>query len=115
MIEYLTSIFDIPCLQSAGGGFDIRYLSASGGFVFSEFLFRFDWTPAASGDPRVINRVVVDSCPSTNYIAFYTEENKSLPGHTQGSACSAFGGSFSINDSKCEYAIYCRCRNLLLK
>jgi hypothetical protein len=25
MIEYLTSIFVIPCLQSAGGGFDIRY------------------------------------------------------------------------------------------
>ena len=25
MLEYLTSIFVIPCLQSAGGGFDIRY------------------------------------------------------------------------------------------
>jgi hypothetical protein len=38
MIEYLTSIFVIPCLQSAGGGFDIRYLSAFGGFAFPSLL-----------------------------------------------------------------------------
>ena len=52
--------------------------------------------------PRVLNRVVVDSCPLTNYIALYTEENKSLRRHTQGSACLAFCGSFRINDLSME-------------
>jgi hypothetical protein len=32
---------------------DIRYLSASGGFAFSKFLSRSDWTLAAIGDARI--------------------------------------------------------------
>ncbi len=41
MIEYLTSIFVIPCSI----------------FAFSKFLFRFDWTLAASGDDHTENRM----------------------------------------------------------
>jgi hypothetical protein len=44
MIEYLTSIFVIPCLQSAGGGFDIRYS------LFQSFFF--DLTGRFSGQRR---------------------------------------------------------------
>jgi hypothetical protein len=39
----------IPYFDIRYSLFDIRYLSASGGFAFSEFLFRFDWTLAAGG------------------------------------------------------------------
>ena len=41
MIEYLTSIL-VRLGWIRYSLFDIRYLSASGGFAFSEFLFRFD-------------------------------------------------------------------------
>ena len=43
MIEYLTSIFVIPCLQSAGGGFDIRYL------LSQSFLFDLTGRSLAGG------------------------------------------------------------------
>ncbi len=43
MIEYLTSIFVIPCSI----------------FAFSEFLFRFDWTLASSGDAHI--KVIISS------------------------------------------------------
>jgi hypothetical protein len=37
---------------------------------------------------------------------FYTERHKSLRIHTQRSACLTLCGSFKINDSNGEYAIY---------
>jgi hypothetical protein len=43
----------IPYFDIRYSLFDIRYLSASGGFAFSKFLFRFDWTLAASGAARM--------------------------------------------------------------
>jgi hypothetical protein len=52
MIEYLTSTL-VRRRRIRYSLFDIRYLSASGGFAFSEFLSRFDWTLAASGDAHM--------------------------------------------------------------
>jgi hypothetical protein len=44
MIAYLTSTFIIPCLQSAGGGFDTYSPPEEDSlFAFSKFLFRLNW------------------------------------------------------------------------
>jgi hypothetical protein len=42
----------------------------------------------------------------TTFQHIYTERHKSLRIHTQRSACLTLCGSFKINDSNGEYAIY---------